>query len=70
MEGICSKDVVHKCHSDPGSVAEERAEGEDLRMSVERGRSARVRSTSRHRPTSGSSARKCILTLDGYSYVI
>ena len=72
MEGMCSggKDVVHKCHSDPGSAAAEREEGEeDLHGSVARGRRTRVKSSSRHCPT-GPSSRKCILTLDGYSYVI
>lgn len=72
MAGMCSggKDVVHKCHSDPGSAVSEREEGEDdLHGSVARGRSTRVKSSSRHCPT-GPSSRKCILTLDGYSYVI
>jgi len=72
MEGMCSggKDSVHKCHSDPGSAVAEREEGEEvLHGSVARGSSARVKSSSRHCPT-GPSSRKCILTLDGYSYVI
>lgn len=72
MEGMCSggKDSVHKCHSDPGSSVAEREEvEEDLHGSVARGSSTRVKSKSRHCPTAPSS-RKCILTLDGYSYVI
>jgi hypothetical protein len=72
MEGMCSggKDSVHKCHSDPGSAVAEREEGEEvLHDSVARGSSTREKSLSRHCPT-GPSSRKCILTLDGYSYVI
>lgn len=47
------KELVHKCHSDPGGG---RALG-----TVPRGH--------RHRSVSGA-LRKCVLTLDGYSYVI
>lgn len=47
------KELVHKCHSDPGGG---RALGAAPR-------------TLRHRSTSGA-PRKCVLTLDGYSYVI
>ncbi|CAH2223712.1 jg3733 [Pararge aegeria aegeria] len=47
------KELVHKCHSDPGGG---RALGADPR-------------TQRHRSVSGA-LRKCVLTLDGYSYVI
>lgn len=47
------KELVHKCHSDPGGG---RALGAAPR-------------TQRYRSTSGV-ARKCVLTLDGYSYVI
>lgn len=47
------KELVHKCHSDPGGG---RALGSNPRMH-------------RHRSASGA-AKKCVLTLDGYSYVI
>ncbi|XP_069356078.1 dual specificity calcium/calmodulin-dependent 3',5'-cyclic nucleotide phosphodiesterase 1 isoform X2 [Maniola hyperantus] len=47
------KELVHKCHSDPGGG---RALGAIPR-------------THRHRSVSGA-LRKCVLTLDGYSYVI
>ncbi|XP_047544537.1 calcium/calmodulin-dependent 3',5'-cyclic nucleotide phosphodiesterase 1 isoform X2 [Vanessa atalanta] len=47
------KELVHKCHSDPGGG---RALGAAPR-------------THRHRSVSGA-LRKCVLTLDGYSYVI
>ncbi|KAJ0182098.1 hypothetical protein K1T71_002820 [Dendrolimus kikuchii] len=47
------KELVHKCHSDPGGG---RALGAAPR-------------TLRHRSASGA-PRKCVLTLDGYSYVI
>ncbi|CAH2067423.1 unnamed protein product, partial [Iphiclides podalirius] len=47
------KELVHKCHSDPGGG---RALGATSR-------------NYRHRSASGA-LRKCVLTLDGYSYVI
>lgn len=47
------KELVHKCHSDPGG-------GQAL---------GAVPRTLRHRSASGA-PRKCVLTLDGYSYVI
>lgn len=50
---VSSKEMVHKCNSDPGG-------GQAL------GAAPR---TQRHRSASGA-PRKCVLTLDGYSYVI
>lgn len=50
---VSDKELVHKCHSDPGGG---RALGAAPRAQ-------------RHRSASGA-ARKCVLTLDGYSYVI
>ncbi|XP_061707631.1 dual specificity calcium/calmodulin-dependent 3',5'-cyclic nucleotide phosphodiesterase 1 isoform X2 [Cydia pomonella] len=50
---VSDKELVHKCHSDPGGG---RALGAAPRAV-------------RHRSASGA-ARKCVLTLDGYSYVI
>lgn len=48
------KDLVHKCHSDPGKILANR-------------NAARA---ARHPMTSTGATRKCVLTLDGYSYVI
>lgn len=55
--GVRGKDLVHKCHSDPGGG------GVVSRLRTPPPRPARHRST-------GGSTRKCVLTLDGYSYVI
>lgn len=55
---VRAKDLVHKCHSDPGGG----------RALVPAGAVAPPRPV-RHRSTGGS-ARRCVLTLDGYSYVI
>lgn len=49
-----TKDLVHKCHSDPGKILANR-------------NAAR---TVRHPMSSTGATRKCVLTLDGYSYVI
>ena len=55
---VRAKDIVHKCHSDPGRAILVETET----MSVAPVRPLRL-------PTGGTT-RKCVLTLDGYSYVI
>lgn len=52
--GAKTKDLVHKCNSDPGGITSSRS-------------SPTVRS---FKYPSGGVTRKCVLTLDGYSYVI
>ncbi|GAB0089224.1 mucin-5AC isoform X1 [Sergentomyia squamirostris] len=54
------KDLVHKCNSDPGG---DRTGGAPLTSLG----SALSRSLRHH---TGTVTRKCVLTLDGYSYVI
>lgn len=54
-QSVKSKDLVHKCHSDPGKVVGKRT---NFTRSV------------RYPSVNVGPTRKCVLTLDGYSYVI
>lgn len=59
-QGRPGKDLVHKCNSDPGG---DRMSGSSVSMLG----STLSRSLRHH---TGGVTRKCVLTLDGYSYVI
>ncbi|XP_026681863.1 uncharacterized protein LOC113468838, partial [Diaphorina citri] len=58
------KEVVHKCNSDPGGGRRSIGIQEDSGGGISR--RTRSGSSYSHIPV----ARKCVLTLDGYSYVI
>lgn len=53
-QGGKAKDLVHKCHSDPGKILANR----------------NVTRTVRYPVQATGATRRCVLTLDGYSYVI
>lgn len=57
--GVRAKDLVHKCPSDPGKIGISAI-----------GTGTRTLHTRSVRNPSGATTRKCVLTLDGYSYVI
>lgn len=61
--GARAKDLVHKCQSDPGKVVS----GSSSTSAVKSFLTRSVRYPSGIVPTT---TRKCVLTLDGYSYVI
>ncbi|XP_023245118.1 calcium/calmodulin-dependent 3',5'-cyclic nucleotide phosphodiesterase 1-like [Copidosoma floridanum] len=61
-----AKDPVHKCHSDPGH--NQPAGGAPV--PVQSGKRSYVAGRRHVLPATTTATRKCVLTLDGYSYVI
>lgn len=57
-----AKDLVHKCPSDPGKILAERNNAKQSR--------AAFQNPANLQPSTSATTRKCVLTLDGYSYVI
>lgn len=61
------KELVHKCASDPGKDG---GDGSLAKVLYGRTSTGIVSAAASQRYPSGATTRKCVLTLDGYSYVI
>jgi hypothetical protein len=64
-----TKDLVHKCHSDPGQQASVSGCSAVNKRNLDSSSLAAAVTGARH-VTRLPTTRKCVLTLDGYSYVI